>query len=48
DTFAAIAPASVPGFIAVQLAGAVVGLALVAVIFMGTGPAAAPGDAELS
>ncbi|MFE9802916.1 aquaporin [Streptomyces goshikiensis] len=48
DTFAGIAPASVPGFIAVQLVGTVVGLALVAVIFMGTGPAAASGDAELS
>lgn len=34
DTFAGIAPASVPAFIAVQLVGAVVGLALVAVIFM--------------
>ncbi|WP_030962402.1 aquaporin [Streptomyces sp. NRRL S-378] len=34
DTFAGIAPASVPGFIAVQLVGAVVGLALVAIIFM--------------
>ncbi|MFD6230362.1 aquaporin [Streptomyces sp. NPDC060232] len=34
DTFAGIAPASVPGFIGAQLAGAVVGLALVAVIFM--------------
>ena len=34
DTFAGIAPASVPGFIGVQLVGAVVGLALVAVIFM--------------
>ncbi|AYV32017.1 aquaporin Z [Streptomyces sp. ADI95-16] len=33
DTFAGIAPASVPGFIAAQLVGAVVGLALVAVIF---------------
>jgi len=29
DTFAGIAPASVPGFVAAQLAGAVVGLALV-------------------
>ncbi|MFJ5026058.1 aquaporin [Streptomyces goshikiensis] len=48
DTFAGIAPASVPGFIAVQLVGAVVGLALVAVIFMGTRPTAASGDAELS
>ncbi|MCX4510693.1 aquaporin [Streptomyces sp. NBC_01619] len=34
DTFAGIAPASVPGFIVAQLAGGVVGLALVAVIFM--------------
>ncbi|MFJ9720418.1 aquaporin [Streptomyces sp. NPDC101213] len=34
DTFAGIAPASVAGFIAMQLAGAVVGLALVALVFM--------------
>lgn len=34
DTFAGIEPASVPGFIGAQLAGAVVGLALVALIFM--------------
>ncbi|MFE5772934.1 aquaporin [Streptomyces sp. NPDC056485] len=34
DTFAGIAPGSVPGFTAMQLIGAVVGLALVAVIFM--------------
>ncbi|MGW7346790.1 aquaporin [Streptomyces sp. NPDC054854] len=34
DTFAGIAPASVPAFIGVQLVGAVVGLALVALIFM--------------
>ncbi|MFF3940897.1 aquaporin [Streptomyces phaeofaciens] len=34
DTFAGIAPASVPGFIGMQLVGAVVGLALVALIFM--------------
>ncbi|MEV6652250.1 aquaporin [Streptomyces sp. NPDC051219] len=33
DTFAGIAPGSVPGFIGAQLAGAVVGLALVALIF---------------
>lgn len=33
DTFAGIAPGSVPGFIGMQLIGAVVGLALVAVIF---------------
>nr|WP_246102577.1 aquaporin [Streptomyces piniterrae] len=34
DTFAGIAPGSVAGFIGAQLAGAVVGLALAAVIFM--------------
>ncbi|MEU2248675.1 aquaporin [Streptomyces sp. NPDC019224] len=34
DTFAGIAPASVPAFIGMQLIGAVVGLALVAVVFM--------------
>lgn len=34
DTFAGIAPGSVPAFIAAQLAGAAIGLALVAVIFM--------------
>ncbi|MPY29951.1 aquaporin family protein [Streptomyces adustus] len=33
DTFAGIAPASVPGFIAMQLVGAAVGLGLVALIF---------------
>ncbi|MFE2477930.1 aquaporin [Streptomyces sp. NPDC059389] len=37
DTFAGIAPASVPAFLGVQLVGAVVGLALVAVIFMRAG-----------
>jgi glycerol uptake facilitator-like aquaporin len=39
DTFAGIAPASVPAFVAVQLIGAAVGLALVAVVFM-------PGESE--
>ncbi|MEU8528481.1 MULTISPECIES: MIP/aquaporin family protein [Streptomyces] len=34
DTFAGIAPASVPAFIGMQVIGAAVGLALVAVIFM--------------
>ncbi|MFE2236087.1 aquaporin [Streptomyces sp. NPDC059442] len=34
DTFAGIAPASVPAFIGAQLIGAVVGLALVAVVFV--------------
>ncbi|WP_327253260.1 aquaporin [Streptomyces sp. NBC_01244] len=34
DTFAGIAPASVPAFVGVQLVGAVVGLALVAVVFV--------------
>ncbi|AWK11916.1 aquaporin family protein [Streptomyces spongiicola] len=33
DTFAGIAPSSVPGFVGAQLAGAVVGLALVALVF---------------
>ncbi|MFE2283199.1 aquaporin [Streptomyces sp. NPDC059443] len=43
DTFAGIAPASVPAFVGVQLVGAVVGLALVAVIFMrGTTDSGAP------
>ncbi|MEV6785860.1 MIP/aquaporin family protein [Streptomyces sp. NPDC051098] len=34
DTFAGIAPASVPAFVAAQLVGAAAGLALVAVVFM--------------
>ncbi|MGW3723964.1 aquaporin [Streptomyces sp. NPDC000851] len=34
DTFAGIAPGSVPAFVGMQLVGAVVGLALVAVVFM--------------
>ncbi|WP_405915252.1 MULTISPECIES: aquaporin [unclassified Streptomyces] len=34
DTFAGIAPGAVPGFIGMQVIGAVVGLALVALIFM--------------
>ncbi|MFF6777637.1 aquaporin [Streptomyces sp. NPDC012637] len=34
DTFAGIAPASLPGFVGMQLVGTVVGLALVAVIFV--------------
>ncbi|MGW6945807.1 aquaporin [Streptomyces xanthophaeus] len=41
DTFAGIAPASVPGFIGMQLIGAALGLALVAVIFMRGGTAQA-------
>ncbi|MFD9307417.1 aquaporin [Streptomyces sp. NPDC060048] len=41
DTFAGIAPASVPAFIAAQCAGAVMGLALVAIVFGRT--AALPG-----
>lgn len=43
DTFAGIAPGSVPGFIGAQLVGAVVGLALVAVIF-GRGRDESAGD----
>ncbi|PAZ12047.1 aquaporin family protein [Streptomyces sp. SA15] len=34
DTFAGIAPGSVPGFVGMQVVGAVVGLALVGLIFM--------------
>ncbi|WUB77419.1 aquaporin [Streptomyces sp. NBC_00576] len=34
DTFAGIAPGSVPGFVGAQLVGAVVGLALVAFVFV--------------
>ncbi|GGW63636.1 aquaporin family protein [Streptomyces galilaeus] len=34
DTFAGIAPGSVPGFVGMQLVGGVAGLALVALIFM--------------
>lgn len=34
DTFAGIAPGSVPGFVGMQLVGGAVGLALVALIFM--------------
>ncbi len=40
DTFAGIAPGSVLGFIGMQLVGAVVGLALVALIFMSARKAA--------
>ncbi|MFD9221427.1 aquaporin [Streptomyces sp. NPDC060064] len=40
DTFAGIAPASVPPFIAAQLVGAVVGLVLVAALFGRSRPAA--------
>ncbi|MET7889983.1 MIP/aquaporin family protein [Streptomyces mirabilis] len=45
DTFAGIAPGSVAGFIGMQLVGAVVGLALVALIFLpGRGEAAQPAE----
>jgi glycerol uptake facilitator-like aquaporin len=37
-TFAGIAPASVPGFVAAQAAGAVVGTALVLVLYPAAGP----------
>ncbi|MFE1444233.1 aquaporin [Streptomyces sp. NPDC058739] len=43
DTFAGIAPSSVPGFIGMQVIGAVLGLALVALLFM---PARGSGSAE--
>ncbi|GFH37536.1 aquaporin [Streptomyces pacificus] len=41
DTFAGIAPSSVPGFVGAQLAGTVVGLALVALVFGAGRPAGA-------
>ncbi|MFF3559491.1 aquaporin [Streptomyces sp. NPDC002574] len=52
DTFAGIAPASVTPFIAAQLIGALLGLALVAVLFgrsaqVAPAAAAAPGEPEL-
>ncbi|MFI0482966.1 aquaporin [Actinomadura sp. 9N215] len=40
DTFAGIAPASVPGFVAAQLAGAVIGVLLLAVLYPSAGAAA--------
>lgn len=40
DTFAGIAPASVPGFVAAQIAGLVVGVALLAVLYPDAGRAA--------
>ncbi|WP_105972274.1 aquaporin [Streptomyces geranii] len=39
DTFAGIAPGSVPGFVGAQLVGGVIGLALVALIFVPERPA---------
>jgi glycerol uptake facilitator-like aquaporin len=42
DTFAGIAPASLPAFIAAQIAGAVLGLALVSVLFGRSVPLSAP------
>ncbi|GAA3149463.1 glycerol uptake facilitator-like aquaporin [Kribbella aluminosa] len=42
DTFAGIAPSSVPGFIAFQLAGAVVGAALVVALYPNAGKAVTP------
>ncbi|GAB2642581.1 MIP/aquaporin family protein [Kribbella swartbergensis] len=40
DTFAGIAPSSVPGFIAFQVVGAVVGVGLLALVYPGAGRAA--------
>jgi glycerol uptake facilitator-like aquaporin len=42
DSFAGIAPASLPAFIAAQIAGAVLGLALVAVVFGRPAPVSGP------
>ncbi|GAA4965958.1 aquaporin [Actinoplanes utahensis] len=40
DTFAGIAPASVPGFVAFQIVGLLVGVGLVTALYPGTGQAA--------
>jgi arsenate reductase (thioredoxin) len=40
DTFAGIAPSSIPAFVAAQLVGLVVGVALLAVLYPSAGPAA--------
>ncbi|GAA1142909.1 MIP/aquaporin family protein [Kribbella jejuensis] len=40
DTFAGISPSSVPGFITFQILGAIIGAALVAVLYPGAGKAA--------
>ncbi|MFF0041595.1 aquaporin [Streptomyces mirabilis] len=42
DSFAGIAPASLPAFVAAQMAGAVLGLALVAVLFGRPAPVSGP------
>lgn len=44
DTFAGIAPASVPPFVVAQLLGAALGLGVVAVVY---GPKAAPARREI-
>jgi arsenate reductase len=41
DTFAGIAPGSVPGFVLAQLVGLVVGVALLVALYPGAGAAAA-------
>ncbi|WP_040781328.1 aquaporin [Nocardia pneumoniae] len=41
DTFAGIAPSSVPGFVAAQIAGALIGLAIIGVLYPATTAAAA-------
>jgi arsenate reductase len=40
DTFAGIAPASVPGFVVAQIAGLAVGVALLLALYPGVGRAA--------
>ncbi len=40
DTFAGIAPASVPGFVAAQIAGLIIGVALLLALYPGVGQAA--------
>jgi glycerol uptake facilitator-like aquaporin len=40
DTFAGIVPASVTGYVLAQVVGALVGVALLAVLYPGAGPTA--------
>ncbi|WP_212830588.1 MIP/aquaporin family protein [Catellatospora sp. TT07R-123] len=46
DTFAGIAPSSIPGFVAAQLAGALIGIGLLAALYprAASAPAAQPAD----
>ncbi|MFI6742743.1 aquaporin [Nonomuraea sp. NPDC050451] len=48
DTFAGIAPASAPGFIAAQLAGTALGLALIRLLYPQASPLPVPGAEHLA